>query len=208
MPVQKLAQENAGSCVKYIVFYRILGTNIVDRLKKGEESAFRELADTYGNMVFRVCMGVLHNRDDADDVAQEVFIEVFRSVHKFQSHSKISTWLYSIALNKSLNHLRDNRRHKTHLYPIRTHGEWNVPASDGSPYEVLHEQEKRLAIQKAVDALPERQMKAFVLSHYEDLSYKEIAEVMGTSVPSVESLLFRARRNLQKQLLALYERKF
>ncbi len=207
--MQKLAQEKAGSCVKYIVFYRILDTNIVERLKKREESAFKELVDTYGDMVFRVCMGVLHNAADADDVTQEVFIEVYRSVQKFQSKSKLSTWLYRITLNKSLNHLRDNRRHKRALLPDKEQMEqWNVSATDADPLEVLHNQERRQTLQKAIDGLPERQKKAFVLSQYEDLSYKEIADVMETSVSSVESLLFRARQNLQKELLTLYKRKF
>ncbi|HHV40798.1 MAG: sigma-70 family RNA polymerase sigma factor [Bacteroidales bacterium] len=186
-----------------------MDTNIVERLKKREESAFKELVDTYGDMVFRVCMGVLHNAADADDVTQEVFIEVYRSIQKFQSKSKLSTWLYRIALNKSLNHLRDNRRHKRALLPDKEQMEqWNVSATDADPLEVLHNQEKRQVLQKAIDALPQRQKKAFVLSQYEDLSYKEIADVMETSVSSVESLLFRARQNLQKELFTLYKRKF
>jgi RNA polymerase sigma-70 factor (ECF subfamily) len=202
-PKKKKTQETAGFRVKYIVFYRILDTTVVERLKKGEESAFRELVETYQHMVFRVCMGVLHNSSDADDVTQEVFIEVFRSVQKFRSHAKISTWLYRIALNKSLNYMRDNRQHKRALQADGAGMEaLSLHASERTPLEVLQEKEKKEALEKAVDALPERQKKAFVLSKYEDLSNKEIARVMKLSVSSVESLLFRAKQNLQKSLLA------
>ncbi len=200
---RKKTQETTGFRVKYIVFYRILDTNIVNRLKKGEESAFRELVETYRQMVFRVCLGVLQNAADADDVTQEVFIEVFRSVQKFHSRSKISTWLYRIALNKSLNHLRDNRKHKRSLQLDSQIMEEVPPAPvRDNPLEVLQEKEKRKILKKAVNALPERQKKAFVLSKYEDLPNKEIAEIMKISVSSVESLLFRAKQNLQKNILA------
>ncbi len=154
-------------------------------------------------MVFRVCLGVLQNAADADDVTQEVFIEVFRSVQKFHSRSKISTWLYRIALNKSLNHLRDNRKHKRSLQLDSQIMEEVPPAPvRDNPLEVLQEKEKRKILKKAVNALPERQKKAFVLSKYEDLPNKEIAEIMKISVSSVESLLFRAKQNLQKNILA------
>lgn len=184
-----------------------MDTNITDRLLKGDENAFRELVETYQQIVFRTCMGVLHVTRDADDVTQEVFIEVFQSVGKFRADSKISTWLYRIALNKSLNHIRDNRKHK----PSRFSSFERNPEVSGSvaiegPDQILQNKEKKKILDQAIDSLPEKQKKAFILNKYENLSYKEIAQVMKLSVSSVESLLFRAKQNLQKKLLDCYRK--
>lgn len=157
-------------------------------------------------MVFRTCMGVLHDSGDADDVTQEVFIEVFRSMGKFRADAKISTWLYRIALNKSLNFIRDNRKHGAlSLSGTPPNDALAAHRTDG-PEEVLQNKEKKKILEQAIDSLPAKQKKAFVLSKYDDLSYKEIAEVMKLSVSSVESLLFRARQNLQKKLLDCYRK--
>lgn len=190
------------SCQIYC-FLQTLDTNIIDRLKKGEEAAFRELIEAYGQLVLRTCMGILHDRQDADDVTQEVFIEVFRSIDRFRSDAKISTWLYRIALNKSLNYLRDNRQHKNSLLIRDAVVVSSVPVSGESPLETLQEKERKKILEQALDSLPERQKTAFVLSKYEDLSYKQIGEVMKLSVSSVESLIFRAKKNLQKKLFRL-----
>ncbi len=183
-----------------------MDTNITDRLIQGDENAFRELVEEYRQMVFRTCMGVLHNSGDADDVTQEVFIEVFRSMGKFRADAKISTWLYRIALNKSLNFIRDNRKHRAlSLSGAPPNDALAAHGTDG-PEEVLQNKEKKKILEQAIDSLPAKQKKAFVLSKYDDLSYKEIAEVMKLSVSSVESLLFRARQNLQKKLLDCYRK--
>ncbi len=201
------AQVFSDCRVKYIVFYRTLDTNLTDRLKKRDEQAFRELVDTYGQLVFRTCMGILHDREDADDVAQEVFIEVFRSIDRFRSGAKISTWLYRIAINKSLNYLRDNRRHTESLVPREASvAAISAAVTGDSPLETLQEKEKKKILEQALNALPEKQKIAFVLSKYEDLSYKQISEVMKLSVSSVESLIFRAKQNLQKKLLDCYRK--
>jgi RNA polymerase sigma-70 factor (ECF subfamily) len=182
-----------------------LDTNITDRLKKREEAAFRELIEEYGQLVFRTCMGILHDRQDADDVTQEVFIEVFRSVDRFRADARISTWLYRIALNKSLNYLRDNRRHRDSLVSREaTAAGLSAAVSGEGPLETLQAKERKEILERTLSSLPEKQKKAFVLSKYEDLSYKQISEVMKLSVSSVESLIFRAKKNLQKKLLDCY----
>ncbi len=192
------------SCQIYC-FLQILDTNITDRLKKREEAAFRELIEEYGQLVFRTCMGILHDRQDADDVTQEVFIEVFRSVDRFRADARISTWLYRIALNKSLNYLRDNRRHRDSLVSREaTAAGLSAAVSGEGPLETLQAKERKEILERTLSSLPEKQKKAFVLSKYEDLSYKQISEVMKLSVSSVESLIFRAKKNLQKKLLDCY----
>jgi len=85
---------------------------LIQALKNSDESAFRELVEKYELNVYNTCIGMLGNEDNAKDISQDVFIEVFRSIHKFRGDSKISTWLYRLAVNKSLNHIRDNKKHR------------------------------------------------------------------------------------------------
>jgi len=88
-------------------------TNLVLKIKNGNQNAFREFITQYQKFVLNVCFKFINNPDDANDIAQEVFIEVYRTIDKFRSESKISTWLYRIAVNRSLNFLRDNKKYKS-----------------------------------------------------------------------------------------------
>ncbi|MDA3816822.1 MAG: sigma-70 family RNA polymerase sigma factor [Prolixibacteraceae bacterium] len=185
-----------------------MSENLVERLKQNDERAFKELVEEYKNMVFSTCLGIVHDYDDTDDVVQDVFIEAFRSVDNFRADSKISTWLYRIAINKSLNFMRDNKRRKF-FQSVGAVDAPDIADEDHAremPYNTLIEKERADILHKAIDSLPKNQRTAFVLSKYEELSYAEIAEVMQTSVSSVESLLFRAKKNLQKKLIHCYHK--
>lgn len=186
----------------------LMGEDFIQQLKRRDQLAFKQLVEEYQQMVFSTCMGIVHGTDDADDLAQEVFIEAFNSIANFREDAKVSTWLYRIAINKSLNFVRDNKRNRL----LQSIGILNVPDIPDDPYqydlpyESLLEKQRSKMIQMAIDSLPTNQRTAFVLSKYDDLSYKEIAEVMKISVSSVESLLFRARKSLQKKLLNCYRK--
>ncbi|MGC9353624.1 MAG: RNA polymerase sigma factor [Mariniphaga sp.] len=186
---------------------------IIDKLKQGNESAFKELVENYRGMVVNTCFGLLHNKDDAEDVAQDVFIEVFRSVENFRADSKISTWLYRIAVNRSLNFIRDNKKRKwfqsfDDVVESKKEilNELNYQSVD-DPGSELENSQRALLLHEAIDSLPENQRVAFTLNKYEDLAYKEISEVMNLSVSSVESLIHRAKKNLQKKLHHCYKKK-
>lgn len=186
--------------------------NIITGLQAGKEAAFRELVETYQRMVVNTCFGMVHHREDAEDLAQEVFIEVYRSVASFRSESKLSTWIYRIAVNKSLNYLR-NRKRKRDRFPgesISGAGSLlpNLADEKASRPEASLEEEQRAALlHKAIDGLPEKQKTAFILNKYEELSYREISTVMELSLSSVESLIHRAKKNLQKKLYACYKKR-
>jgi len=177
---------------------------IIDQLKKRDEKAFRQLVEEYQRMVFRTCIGIVHDADDADDVSQEVFIEAFNSIDNFRADSKISTWLYRIAVNKSLNHIRANKRKRL----FQSLGFSNSPdvADMSIPVDAIENQQRKKIMDAAIDSLPENQRTAFVLHKMDDLSYKEIAEIMNVSLSSVESLIFRAKQNLQKKLIHCYKK--
>lgn len=186
---------------------------IIEQLKQGNEQAFRKLVESYQKLVVNTCYSLLHNREDAEDVAQEVFIEVYRSIDNFRADAKLSTWLYRIAVNRSLNHIRDNKKHRwfsSFESDVKTENKklFQVETSKtDQPEFELENKQRAIILHEAIGSLPENQKVAFSLSKYEDLSYQEIAEVMELSVSSVESLLFRAKKNLQKKLYTCYKKK-
>ncbi len=184
-------------------------SSLTELIRQGDEKAFRELVECYQNKVYRTCYGMLHNDMDADDVTQEVFIEVFRSADRFKGESKISTWLYRIAINKSLNFLRAKKR-KNFFQSIGLSSEIQV-ADDEVNFDIktdrIREEQRLSEMNNIIDSLPVNQRTAFLLHHINDLSYKEISETMQLTVSSVESLIFRAKRNLQKKILRDFNKK-
>jgi len=188
-------------------------TEIINQLKQGDEAAFRKLVGSYQKLVVNTCFGMVHNLEDAEDIAQDVFVEVYRNIQNFRADAKLSTWLYRIAVNRSLNHIRDNKKHKwfqSFENEVETKNRQLFQAesshSDQPGYHMENEQ-RAVILHEAINSLPENQKVAFTLNKYEELSYQEIADVMEMSVSSVESLLFRAKKNLQKKLYKCYKKK-
>lgn len=182
---------------------------LVEQLKSGNETAFRYLVETYQTMVVNTAMGMIHNQTDAEDIAQEVFMQVYHSITDFRSESSLKTWLYRITITRSLNAIRDRKRRNffSRVEDFFQGKKEEVQEKVGfvNPDKALEEKDHANAIHAALDALPENQKIAFTLSKYEELSYDEIAELMQISKSSVESLLFRAKSNLQKKLIDYYK---
>ena len=175
---------------------------LVNRLKQGDEQAFRELVESYREKVTFTCLGFLHNLNDAEDVAQDVFIEVFRTIGNFRGDSKISTWLHRIAVTRSLNYIRNNKKRKW-VHSIENSekeknsfiGSLQTMRSDNPEY-VLENNQRALLLNEAINSLPQNQKVAFTLNKYNDLSYHEISIIMELSVLLVESLIHRAKTGL------------
>ena len=188
-------------------------TEIIEKLQQGNEQAFKELVGNYQKLVVNTCFGMVHDKHDAEDIAQEVFIEVFRSIHKFRADAKLSTWLYRIAVNRSLNFIRDNKKRKwfqsfEDSVETKNRELQNIAATNSDQPEFqLENKQRAILLHEAIDSLPQNQKVAFTLSKYEELSYQEISDVMDLSVSSIESLLHRAKKNLQKKLYKCYEKK-
>ena len=187
---------------------------LINDIIKDKQKGFKSMVINYQQQVINTCYGFVHNRADAEDIAQEVFIEVFRSIDKFRGESKLSTWLYRIAVNKSLNFIRDNKKHTwlqslDILFDDEINSKKKYELADyknKQPDQIVENKETKILLYKVIDSLPENQRIAFTLSKYEDLSYKEIADVMKVSLSSVESLIFRAKKNLQKKLINHYKK--
>ncbi len=186
---------------------------LIKGIQQGDRKSFQILVDTYQRMVVNTCLGIVHNRADAEDLAQDVFLEIFRTAGNFRGDSKLSTWLYRIATNRSLNLIRNNKRKRffqsieeTFTGGRNRTSEISENRSD-QPDQNITDQQRSEMLHRAIDRLPEKQRIAFTLNKYEELPYQQIAEVMEISLASVESLIHRAKKNLQEQLLDCYKKK-
>lgn len=178
---------------------------LTNGLIAGHTSAYRELVEKFQERVIRTCYSFVHNQQDAEDLAQEVFLEVFHSVVRFRGRSGLGTWIYRIAVNKSLNYVRKSKQYAflERLQNIFNNGIVAEPAIE-PPSEIEDESENRRRIlHQAIDLLPKKQRTAFLLHKYEEMPYKEIAGVMNITLPAVESLMHRAKSNLQDSILRL-----
>lgn len=188
---------------------------LVKKIKEGDIAAINRMVETYQDIIFRICYGFVRNEEDANDLSQEVFIKAYRSINKFQGDSKLSSWLYRIAVNLSLNHIRDTNKRNVFQRigemvkqdDDNPSGNYDPVAGESySPDNQVSREEQTAAVNQALAKLPEKQRTAFTLHKYDELRYEEIAEVMNTSISSVESLMHRAKKNLQATLLTFYQK--
>jgi len=181
---------------------------LISQLKHGDRQAFRTLVDQYQGKVLNTCYGFLHNRQDAEDTAQEVFLEIFRSISSFHESSSLGTWIYRISITRSLDHLRRMKRKKRMAVLVRLigreKGDAEEPINTENPHDQLEEKERVLILRKAVEKLADNQRIAVTLHRYQGFKYEEIAGIMDISMSAVESLLHRAKKNLQKILYNYY----
>jgi len=176
-------------------------TQLMLRVKEGDQKAFREIVEKHQTSILNLCARFIGNQEDAEEIAQDVFIRLLRYADSYQPRAKLSTYLYRIAVNLSLNRVRDNKwkRYVT-LDSTKARGRLIDKAVSHSPDQLLEQKEKSEAIRAIVNSLPANQRTAVILKRFEGLSYAEIAEVMKVSVSAVESLLFRAKQTLKKKL--------
>jgi RNA polymerase sigma-70 factor (ECF subfamily) len=163
-------------------------------------------------MVYNTILGIVQNETEAEDLAQDVFIKVFEKISSFKGDSKLSTWLYRIATTTALDHLRSKKRKKRFGFLQSLSGNdggETVQVSDfHHPGVSLDNKERAAVLFKAIEALPENQKAAYTLHKLEGLSYKDVSEVLNTTVSAVESLMSRANQNLRKELGTYYNRHY
>jgi RNA polymerase sigma factor (sigma-70 family) len=177
---------------------------LIARLKKKDRAAFKVIVETWQNMVYNTAIGFLQNAQDAEDTAQEVFIQVFESIVSFKEESKFSTWIYRITVSKSLDHLRKKKRKKRFAFLQSLYGQNDgliiEPPDFFHPGIKMENKENAAVLFKIIEQLPANQKTAFVLNKIENLSYAEISEIMKSSESAVDALLQRAKKNLRKNL--------
>ena len=185
--------------------------DFIKQLQTGKPSAFSQLLDDYQQKVFATCISFVPNKEDAEDVAQEVFLEVFKSIQKFKGDSKLSTWIYRIATNKCLEFIRKKNTKKRFAFMQTITGneipfdKTNYFTEFNHPGILLENKEKSATIFKAINTLPENQKVVFTLAKIDGKSYQEIVEITGKSLASVESIMFRAKKGLKEKLENFYK---
>ena len=181
---------------------------LIHLLKQGNEPAFRWLVENYRNRVFSSVLNILQDTAEAEDATQETFIQVFESIRTFKEASSLATWIYRIAIRKALEKIR-RKKTRQRLHKILP---WWMPEEKKSeaahfqhPGVVVENKEKATVLFKAIESLPEKQQLAFTLIKVEGMNYEEACAIMQQSTKGMESLISRAKVNLQKQLENYYK---
>lgn len=170
----------------------------IEQILSGDRSSFVALVQKYQDMVFTLSLKIVKNREEAEEVAQDVFMKVYESLDRFQGKSKFSTWIYRITYNQSINYLKSGKKNRTTTSLDRRIEYTGNHEPDAS--EVMGQHEKYSQIQKALLHLPETEQIIVTLYYYEDLSVKEIADIVDLSVQNVKVKLHRSRQKLYTEL--------
>ena len=180
---------------------------LIRRAQEGDHDAFSALMGTHKNPLIQVAYGFLHDREEALDAAQEVFLKAYRKIHTFKSESSIYTWLYRIMVNHCKDRLRSRKR--TNALSLDAWNEdgqtFEIPDNSDDPAQTTILSEREKIVRDAIDALPDKHKKVLLLRELGGLSYKEISDVMKCREGTVMSRLFHARRMLAGQLNGLIE---
>lgn len=177
--------------------------DLIHQLIQKDSQAFTLFVKTYQNQVLNICYRFLLDKKDAEDISQDVFVEVYHTIHRFKAESQLSTWLYRIAVSKSLDELRKRKRKKRFSSIGKALGLHEVSqwlTNQRNPENAYEEHESYHALLKALDQLPESQRIAITLSKLEGYSNAEVALIMGISSQAFDSLLYRAKNNFKKIL--------
>jgi RNA polymerase sigma-70 factor (ECF subfamily) len=176
------------------------------RVKQGDTAAFAELVDKYKQPVMNLAWRTVRDATEAEDLAQNVFIQVYKSAHRYKSSAKFSTWLFTIARNLCLNEIRRRSRHPVESLDAPHPTMEDQPLHQvedrqaAAPPETLIQGELEEKIEEALVALPENQRMAILLCRQDELSYEEIARVLGCSLSATKSLIHRGRETLKERL--------
>lgn len=172
----------------------------VARLRQGDAEALRDVIAAFGERITAVVSGILRDRDAVEDVVQESFTKAFYRIASFKGGSSLYTWLYRVAVNGAKDYIKSRRRRPAASFDDLP-GRGALPASEAPLMEGLERRELRLRVRRAIAALPTRFRTVLALREIEGMTYNEIADVLGLSLGTVESRLFRARRRLRALLL-------
>ena len=183
---------------------------LIRKLQQGDQMGFVAVMDLYQNMVYNTALGIVQNEADADDITQEVFVQVYLSIGSFKGNSKLSTWLYRITISKALDHNKKRNRKKRAGLMKSLFGSAEIekysPVEFNHPGVLLEQKERAGELFAALNQLPYKQKVAFILHKLEGQSHQEIAEIMNKSLYAVEALMGRAKANLKIKLQDYYNK--
>lgn len=186
---------------------------LIVAVAKGDRAAFKTLFDRHSPTTYNLCLRLLGNPDDAHEVAQDVFVTLWQKAASLRGESKLSTWLHRVAVNKSINFrkrggLLSKLKQIVSIDTDEVSLEQQLPAPETDrPDRQLETAEARIELAELMANVPERQRTVYLLHKLEGLSYQEIAEQLNLTIPSIESLMHRAKENLQKAMLANFHKR-
>ena len=174
--------------------------DLIQAVANGDRKAFQKLYELFSEQVYNTALSYAQNKPGAEEITQDVFTSIFRNSAKFKGDAALSTWIYRIAVNTSLNHLKSKKR-----FSFLKFGDSDIEKPDFEhPGILLEKKEQSITLFKVIDTLPDSQKTAFILSFVEELPRQEVADVMELSLKAVESLLQRAKKNLRDKLEKIY----
>jgi RNA polymerase sigma-70 factor (ECF subfamily) len=200
------ASSGSGSLSSLLAAGSVSDADVMLRVKAGDQSAFEYLVQKYRRPIVSFMYRMARNAAAAEDLAQEVFLRVYRSRETYEASAKFTTWLYRIATNLAVNHARDTRHERPEVQvsidePDEDTGTTlDVPDASLNAEQSMVRRERMMAIRQKVEALPEQQRLAVVMHKYQQMDYKQISEVLKKSESATKSLLFRAYETLREQL--------
>lgn len=170
---------------------------LIQKFKSGDEQAFNQLVLRYQEKIYWIVRRMLPDHADADDITQNVFIKAYQSLRSFKGDSSFYTWIYRIAINLSLNEIRRKKLRRTFSLDEET---VHFSVEEENPLEQLESEERKKLIQRAIDVLPEKQKKVFVLRYFDELPYEEISKILHTSVGGLKANYFHAVKKIGEYL--------
>jgi RNA polymerase sigma factor (sigma-70 family) len=186
-------------------------TDLLSQLKNRDENTCRSFIDQYKERVFRLCLSFVNNREDAEELTQDVFLEALNRIDTFRQDSQIQTWLYRIAINKSLNLIRSRKKHTlleilgmSPAVEKEIHDRGLLLSQENAETGRITEENNRILFH-AISSLKEDQRIAFTLNKVDGFSYAEVAEIMKISIAKTESLIHRAKNNLREKLVKVLD---
>ena len=171
-------------------------SEILRAVAEGDEQAIRILYNLYSERIYNTALSYAKNIEDAEEITQDVFVKIYKNATSFKGEAALSTWVYRIAVNTSLNYLKKKNRFKVFKTTITS----SQFVDFAHPGAILENKEKVVALYKTMDCLSNNQKTAFILSFIEELPRQEVGDIMELSLKAVESLLQRAKKNMRLEL--------
>ena len=185
---------------------------LIHKIANNNDIAFGMLVKKYQKLVFNTAFKLVKNISDAEDISQEVFLKVYKCIHQLRDEDNLAGWLFKITYNQTFSFLRKQTSDRASSSCKVDYSTYQKPDSNlvdnHTPIKKLEQKETAEELFKAIDNLPEMQKKVFLLHKFENLSHKEICKTLDLTKTSVESLIYRAKRNLQKSLLLYFNNNF
>ena len=191
--------ETKGEFVRLITMNKDIDKDFIGRLKSGDKRAFEKLFIEYKNMLYTIVNRMVYNKNKIDDLVSDIFVKIYKNIYQFDGRSKLSTWMYRIAYNHCLDHIRKAKSDPLESYePLDSM--FNLSSNGPDAEKMVLKEERARVLYALVDSMPERYRMALNFYYFEGISYNDIGEIMGIPMGTVKTYLFRAKVYLREKM--------